>query len=564
MYASPNIMSPYDALLVLEYGRQGLPPVAPALYPLSSYLLTNSCLALSIGDETHPKCLRCAKAGRICDGYTQPRTWLFEPTASIPHQDISFAYNTFYANPIHFFPDDVDINRSVQFFIEYTAPRISHYFGEVLDSFLVDKAMVRYSTDQAWTFWNKLVIQTSETQACIRHSIAALGSLHEWNELSRRTPWQNTAFTCNYTKAITEINSTQANLPVEIVLISCILFAHCEFLMGASAAGLLHLKSGYRIITEHKKKQFPLSSEVTHQIEPIMKGLISKADYYMLEEEISEENNGTEETTYVSPEMIPSFQDLVQANKYVERALYWVILLDLGQPHYLLQKASAIRKYVHDWATAFGRWKASLSNDDAELEVKDWQLLLLSHHRMALLLLRSLPPENDKTYGRAASDFRIMFAQLRTFLRSGHPCIEQADESNALLKMHLGYIAPLFFIAAQCRAGDIRRSALEALKDLKVAEGRWNSCVAYTIAKAVMEIEESLTETSPARLTRIKIECVDRQDDGSLLIEYHKVPARGTPDDIGSMRITAKCCYNEADMKWVSYETISCPRQLTQ
>lgn len=520
-----------------------MPPylVLARLTPVSSF---------SIGDETHPRCLRCAKAGRICEGYTQSKTWIFDATTGNSHQDISFAYNTFYANPIHFIQDDTDINRPVQFFIEYTAPRIASYFGEVMDSFLSDKAMVKYCTDQAWTFWNKLVIQTSETQTCIRHSVAALGSLHEWNELSRLTPWQNTTFTSNYTKAITEINSSQVHLPVEIVLISCILFAHCEFLMGASAAGLLHLKSGYRIITEHRKKNLSLSVEVSDQIEPIMQGLIAKADYYNLEEEVDAEKNGSEETTYISPEMINSFQDLTQANKYVEKALYWVLLLDLGQPHYLLQKASPIRKYVHDWATAFGRWKACLSNDDTEL--KDWQLLLLSHHRMALLLLRSLPPENDKTYGRAASDFRIMFVQLRTFLRSSQACVEQSDESRALLQQHLGYIAPLFFIATQCRVGDIRRNALDALKDLKVAEGHWNSCIAYTIAKTVMEIEESFAETSPARLTRVKIECVDRNEDGSLLMEYHKVPARGTPDDIGSISITDDCCRNEADMKWVS------------
>ena len=368
------------------------------------------------------------------------------------------------------------------------------------------------------------------------------------------TPWQNTIFTSNYTKAITEINSSQVHLPVEIVLISCLLFAHCDYLMGASAAGLSHLKSGYRIITEHRKKNLALSVEVSDQIEPIMEGLIAKADYYNLEEEVDTENNGSGETTYVSPEMIHTFQDLTQANKYLERALYWVLLLDMGQPHYMLQKASTIRKYVHDWATAFGRWKACLSNDDKEL--KDWQLLLLSHHRMALLLLRSLPPENDKTYGRAASDFRVMFAQLRIFLRSGQLCIEQSDQSTALLPRHIGYIAPLFFIATQCRFGDTRRNALEALKDLKVAEGQWNSCVAYTIAKAVMETEESLAETSPARLTRVKIECVDRKEYGSLMLEYHKVPARGTADDMGSIWITDACCHSEGDMKWVSQKPI--------
>ncbi|KAK5058831.1 hypothetical protein LTR84_011095 [Exophiala bonariae] len=501
-------------------------------------------------DEAQPTCLRCAKAGRFCEGYTQSRTWLFDPNTGAPHHDLPFAYNTFDTSPIQPFLEEVDISRILKFFIDYTAPHLANYFAEMIDSFVADKTTAMYSAAQAWTFWNKLVIQTSETHPCIRYSIVALGSLHEWNELSRRTPWQNTTFTCNYTKAITEINSSHTPLPVEILLISCILFAHCEYLMGASAAGLVHLKSGYRIISEHKKKQLPLSAEVSDQIEPIMRCLIAKAEYYKLEEEVSTDQSGSEETTYISPEMVHTFRDLTEANKFVEQALYWVLLLDLGQPHYLMSKISVVRKYVNDWATAFGRWKAGQAHDDPEL--KDWQLLLLSHHRMALLLLRSLPPENDKAYGRAASDFRIMFAQLRTFLRSAHPGLEQPHESRELLNMHLGYIAPLFFIATQCRLSDIRRNALDALKGLKVAEGRWNSCVAYTIAKAVIGIEESLADTSPARLTRVKIESVDRSGDGALSIQYYKVPGRGMPDDSGSLRVDVDCCADEAEMKWVS------------
>lgn len=450
----------------------------------------------------------------------------------------------------------------MQFFIDYTAPRLANYFTEMIDSFVPDKATVLYSAAQAWTFWNSLVIETSKTYPCIRFSIAALGSLHEWNELSRRTPWQNTIFTCNYTQAITDINSSQTPLPVEILLISCILFAHCEYLMGASAAGLVHLKSGYRIISEHRKKQLPLSVEVSDQIEPIMKCLIAKAEYYGLEEEVSPDESGSEETTYVSPEMIHTFRDLMEANKLVERALYWVLLLDMSQPHYLLPKVSDVRKYVNDWPTAFGRWKASLSQDDTEL--KDWQLLLLSHHRMALLLLRSLPPENDKTYGRAASDFRVMFAQLRTILRSAHGWIDQLDESKSPLAMHLGYIAPLFFVATQCRLSDIRRNALEALKELRVAEGCWNSCIAYTIAKAVIEIEESLAEANPARLTRVKIESVGRSGDGALLLQYYKIPGSGMPYDSGSLRVDVDCCADQAEMKWVSQTYRSGLRWLIQ
>ncbi|KIW99350.1 uncharacterized protein Z518_11338 [Rhinocladiella mackenziei CBS 650.93] len=499
-------------------------------------------------DETHPKCRRCAKAGRVCEGYTQAKAWLFEPSSNTSPPDLELAPNKAY--PVQLF-EESDLNRPTQYFLECTAPRIAFYFAEMMDSFVDNKAMVAHSSAQAWEFWNRLVIQASETQPCVRYSLAAISSLHEWIELTKRTPWQNYTFTLHYTKAITKINQCHGNLPVEIILISCLLFAHCDFLMGASAAGFAHLKSGYRIISENRKRCVQLAPEISELIEPIIQGFVAKSENYKLREETGPRANLSRETTYVLPEMPEIFEDLTQANRSLQQAMYWVLLLELGQPNHLSTMTPGVRKYVTDWATAFGRWKARLEWDDPLL--KDWQLLLLAHHRMALLILRTLPPENDQSYGRAAADFRIMYAQLRTFLRSGYIDADEKENSHLVLKVHLGFIAPLFFIATQCRVRDIRRNALEALQNLNVVEGHWNSCVAYAIAKTAVEVEEQYNETSPMKSTRIKIESVDRWRDGTMTMKYHKVPGNGSADSIATKNITEAACHHDANMQWYSF-----------
>lgn len=452
------------------------------------------------------------------------------------------------ANPIHFF-EEPDLNRPTQYFVETTGPRIAFYFAEMMDSFVDDKELVTYSSSSAWGFWNELVIQASQSQACVRHSLAAISSLHEWIELTKRTPWQNYTFTLYYTKGITEINQSQGHLPLEIILISCLLFAHCDFLMGASAAGLAHLKSGHRIISENRKRGIQIAPEIVGYIEPIILGFMAKSDNYKMREETGPRAKLTEQSTYALPEMPEIFEDLTQANKYLQSALYWVLLLELGQPHHLLTLTPGVRKYVFDWATAFGRWKASLGNDDPRL--KDFQLLLLAHHRMALLILRSLPPENDKCYSRAAADFRIMFAQMRTFLRSGYNNVDKQPDSELVLNVHLGFIAPLYFIATQCRVRDIRCNALEALQDLKVVEGHWNSCVASAVARAAIEVEKRYQGIGSMKATRIKVESVGRLRDGDLSMRYRKVPGIGSHDDFSTTRITEPTCHHEADMQWV-------------
>ncbi|ETI24156.1 hypothetical protein G647_03525 [Cladophialophora carrionii CBS 160.54] len=422
----------------------------------------------------------------------------------------------------------------------------------MMDSFVDDKALVLSSSNSAWNFWSTLVIQASREQACVRYSLVALSSLHESIELTKRAPWQNHTFTLYYTKAITEINQSQNSLPLDIILISCLLFAHCDFLMGASAAGLTHLKSGHRIIKETRKRQIEISPEVADLVEPIMHGFLAKTEAYALREQATEPSTAgpvTTAATYSLPDMPEKFEDLAHANKHLQQAVYLVLLLERGKPHHSTPMVPGVRKYVAEWSKAFGRWRAEASLDRDDPILKDWQLLLLAHHRMAFLVMKTFPPENDNAYIRAAADFRIMFAQLRTFLRSGHTTMDKSRDSDIVLKAHLGFISPLYFIATTCRVRDVRRNALEALQELKVVEAHWNSCVAYAVAKTVVEIEESCSQSS-MKVQRIKVDSVDRCKDGTLEIRYHQIPGNGNHGDTVTRRITEPCCHHEATMTW--------------
>ena len=326
--------------------------------------------------------------------------------------------------------------------------------------------------------------------------------------------------------------------------------------MGASASGLTHLKSGHRIIEEDRKKQAAIAPEVTDYIEPIVRGFLAKSEAYALHEEPTypADSTGipvsTSRTAYTVPSMPNRFTSLAHANKHLKQAVYLVLLLELGSPHHSTAMIPSVRKYVLDWFDAFRRWKVGASFDMEEPLSKDWQLLLLAHHRMALIILRTLPPENDSNYTRAAADFRIMFAQMRTFLRSGYTAMEEGKEADLILKTHLGFISPLYFIATLCRVHEIRDGALEALLELKVVEGHWNSCVAYAVAKTVVEIEEEY-EVKEIKVRRVKVDSVDRLEGGKLELRYHKIPGEGTHADTVTRLIAEPCCHHETAMMWV-------------
>lgn len=42
-------------------------------------------------DETKPECLRCTRAGKICLGYEEIKTWLFEPNNGSTHESSSMS-----------------------------------------------------------------------------------------------------------------------------------------------------------------------------------------------------------------------------------------------------------------------------------------------------------------------------------------------------------------------------------------------------------------------------------------------------------------------------------------
>jgi hypothetical protein len=423
----------------------------------------------------------------------------------------------------------------------------------MMDSFIDDKAFVQYSSTSAWAFWNRLVLQASHEQACIRHSMAALSSLHEWIEITKRPPWQNYTFTRHYTRAITDINRRQNAAPLDTVfiLISCLMFAHCDFLLGATAAGFSHLKAGYRIIDERRNSQVKVSSAIPDLLEPIIKGFLMKSQKYQMLEVQSPRATAQDPRTYTIPELSEKFVDLNDANRHLQKAVYFTIMVVKKNPPHSTQEIQEGRQYVAAWATSFARLKATIDVDSDEHVLKDWQLLLLAHHRMALLMLKALPPENDNTYSRAAADFRIMFAQMRTFLRGGYTVLETVEKSEQILNAHLGFIAPLYFIATLCRVTDIRRKAIEALRDLKVVEAHWNSCVAYAVAKAVVDIEELFINQSGRRLC-LKVDSVDRMRDGQLEMIYHEMTEDGGHGGSLTTIITEPCCHHDATMMWVS------------
>jgi hypothetical protein len=157
-------------------------------------------------DETIPSCAKCTSTGRKCDGY-QVQTQQTPPEVS---KAIIRSPNTgFFGNTRE--------RRSFYFFQERTAPQLSGFF--------------------TGDFWERLLLQATHHEPCVRHAIIALGSLHERFEQdnglivqSDANGWTDDFALRNYNQAIKYLMEplSRKAQTIDVCLIASVLFACLE------------------------------------------------------------------------------------------------------------------------------------------------------------------------------------------------------------------------------------------------------------------------------------------------------------------------------------------------
>jgi Fungal specific transcription factor domain len=200
-------------------------------------------------DEAKPACNRCSSTGRKCDGYPQDVMASNNPNDRGSPDSLIQRISTKV-------PGSTQEKRGFHYFITQTAPELCGF----------------YETG----FWEHLVLQTSAVEPALRHSVIAIGALHEEFaarrlEQSPRLESEGVAFATNqYTKAIGHLRRSLAagkQKPLT-ALMSCILFVCFDSLRGYFESAMVHLQSGLRILRDMTR-----TTEVNHIIENIISPL---------------------------------------------------------------------------------------------------------------------------------------------------------------------------------------------------------------------------------------------------------------------------------------------------
>ncbi|KAF4465880.1 transcriptional regulatory [Fusarium albosuccineum] len=158
-------------------------------------------------DETRPCCRRCTNTGRDCDGYL-PQSQPMVHLAVIPQR---------LGTPTE--------RRALQYFCEVAAPRL-----------LGPKSPY---------FWTHLVIQLSETEPVVKHSLLAISSLYETREVQKTPSYMPNLALQHYNAAIQGLKATQSDV---LALLGCILFICIELLQSNNETAIRHCAHGIAIM----------------------------------------------------------------------------------------------------------------------------------------------------------------------------------------------------------------------------------------------------------------------------------------------------------------------------
>ncbi|PMD40506.1 hypothetical protein L207DRAFT_459127 [Hyaloscypha variabilis F] len=439
-------------------------------------------------DEGKPFCLKCSTTGRQCDGYTHDS-------------------NRGLISPHSLFVDiqgDEQERRSFSFFRSKTALEIAGYFPSY--------------------FWETLILQASHEDPVVLHAVIALGSLHEvYQEAIPGLP-ENYELSKKREFAIEQSNksmsllrthiSTGAPRSGETVLIACLLFTCLETFQGNHESALTHLDSGLKVLQSWLRDEGPnISKEATvtrpspafveSSLVPIFARLDIQASTHIMSRPLHCDLVLKSVNVSESLAMPESFSSVCEASDCLVALVYYMFhIQQVAHGYYntapecnpykcpeglvmmFLIAREQNRRELDVWLEKLNEFLKTSSSNMSMRELR--ASVLLKVHYLFVAIMLGASGANDET---KFDNFTAEFGQMLRLAESLLVPTEQASQKPSFV-FDTNMIPPLYLAATRCRDPQLRRTALGLLWSLNSREGIWDSNVAATIGKWVIEKEE--------------------------------------------------------------------------
>lgn len=181
---------------------------------------------------------------------------------------------------------------------------------------------------------------------------------------------------------------------------------------------------------------------------------------------------------------------------------------------------------------------------ESELTVEDWKALeVLRIMRTVMTINFSVDfvavTKDEMLWDQHLHDFVAIVEHARRFIELE----KEAGENVPVFTIETEIILPLYFVAAKCRDGRLRREAIALLKARERQEGIWNSTLTARLAERLVQMEEDDLENNDGccqmkdvkwerrvqgvqvkwdlerRVVRLTYQCVDKENGGLGVVE---------------------------------------------
>lgn len=360
-------------------------------------------------------------------------------------------------------------------------------------------------------FWTHLVMQFSNFEPAVRHSVVAISALYEELQSdsgpkSAAILKQNRLALQHYNAAIRELKSTD-NQP--LVLLVCILFICIEFLQADKKAAIQHCKYGIALV-EHVNYSW-----AREHLVPVFRRL-SAFPFYFGEKDDFPDIAPLDDPL---PACFSSFVDAESAMDGLTARTLRLVRHGDGHrfgnsrystiPYEQLAEQEKLEAALAQWQVLFKALDGGSPvspptppSEDGEAQEDSAQLtlktILLVRHEVCQIWLDIAFEADEMCYDCHTAAFRRI-VDAATVLKSANANANAStttpsdDKNNPTFVFETGLTPMLHFVATKCRHLDMRLEALRLIKAVgKPRENLWEANQMYALARRVIELEHGV------------------------------------------------------------------------
>ncbi|KAJ1713230.1 Alpha/Beta hydrolase protein [Aspergillus flavus] len=355
--------------------------------------------------------------------------------------------------------------------------------------------------------WQRLVLQMSQVDQAVYHAVVAFSAIHADYE-ARGNPlaiqnldnsWQRFAIDqCGraYGLLIARSASQDPNLQ-QVTLVCCMLFVLSELIRGYYDLAFTHLRNGLQILKNagcHRLSDAcpTHTSTIEQSLVDTFSHLDMQSAYFGVGGPVLPMQLGLSRCESDEDD-VKAFQHVCEARRALDRLMGAVFQfhtstsplspIEISVKYgYLSTRQFDLSSQLRHFSRAFDPLYKSVSAHCGSKEKRGMDIIYLHQFSLSIILETCLLDRTKEVlnYYTPAFEKIVTLAEAITASFTERPSI----------LLHMGVIAPLFFVSTKCSEREVRWRAIRALQSWPHREGTWDSSLVARIAIETIKAEE--------------------------------------------------------------------------